>query len=146
MIRTINTELVKRLRTERGWSQEELAIASGLSTRTIQRLETDGKGSSNSTKSIASALEVEMHNLEQMPRTPLIGVICGCGGVIVGATCATMATAQGWISGAVSAYEAGTAMGLVGLVTGLSCALIGWASAFYQRSNLERAVLQQDIR
>ena len=48
MNRTLNTELIKRLRADKGWSQEELAIAADLSARTIQRLETVGSGSLNS--------------------------------------------------------------------------------------------------
>jgi len=129
MKRTVNSELVKRLRTERGWSQEELAIASDLSTRTVQRLETAGGGSTNSIKSIASALEVKMHNLEEKPRTHLIGVRWGYGGVTVGVACAFVAITWSWIAGDSSPYEVGVSMGVVGLLAGMSCAFIGWASA-----------------
>ncbi len=128
MKRTINKELVKRLRTARGWSQEELAIASDLSARTVQRLESNGGGSTNSIKSIASALEVEMHNLEEKPRTHLIGVRWGYGGVIVGVTLALIAIAANWIAGDGSAFEVGISLGLVGLIAGMSCSFIGWAS------------------
>ena len=31
--------IVRKLRLQRGWSQEQLAEMSGLSTRTIQRIE-----------------------------------------------------------------------------------------------------------
>ena len=31
--------LIQKLRLQRGWSQEQLAVLSGLSVRTIQRLE-----------------------------------------------------------------------------------------------------------
>ena len=129
MKRTINSELVKRLRTERGWSQEELAIASDLSTRTVQRLETEGGGSTNSIKSIASALQVNMHNLEEKPRTHLIGVRWGYGGVVVGVACAVIAIASQWMTGDSSAFEAGVSMGAVGVIAGLSSAFIGWLSA-----------------
>lgn len=37
--------LVKRLRTQRSWSQEQLAEYSGLSVRTIQRVESGNKAS-----------------------------------------------------------------------------------------------------
>lgn len=120
---------MKRLRTERGWSQEELAIASDLSTRTVQRMETEGGGSTNSIKSIASALEVEMHNLEEKPRTDLIGVRWGFGGVAVGVTCALIAIAWEWVSGNATSYDVGISLGVVGLIAGVSCAFIGWASA-----------------
>ena len=128
---TINGLLVKRLRTEKGWSQEELAIASDLSARTIQRIETDGSGSTNSLKSIASALEVEMHNLENKPRTHLIGVRWGYAGVAIGTTSATIAILTNWLSGNGSAYEAGVGFGFVGLIAGVSAAFIGWATSRY---------------
>ncbi|MGI9234678.1 MAG: helix-turn-helix domain-containing protein [Woeseiaceae bacterium] len=131
MKRTVNAVLVQRLRTEKGWSQEELAIASDLSTRTVQRIESDGSGSTNSVKSIASALEIDMHNLEKRPRTHLIGVRWGYGGVIVGVTCATIAILAEWSYGDSSAFEAGISLGLVGLIAGLSSAFIGWASSRY---------------
>ena len=70
-----------------------------------------------------------MHNLEEKPRTNLIGVRWGYGGVIVGVTCAVVAITSNWIGGDESAYEAGLSMGLVGLIAGVSCAFIGWASA-----------------
>ncbi len=129
MNRSINKELLKRLRAEKGWSQEELAIASDLSARTVQRLEAEGGASTSSIKSVAAALEVDMHNLEEKPRTQLIGVRWGYGGAIVGAASATLAITWNWVAGGGSAYEAGLGMGLVGLVTGVSCAFIGWASS-----------------
>ena len=128
MKRTVNNLLIKRLRTQKGWSQEELAIASDLSTRTIQRLESDRAASTNSLKSIASALEVEMHNLEEKPRTHLVGVRWGYGGVIIGTTSATIAILAHWLTGNGTAYEAGVGLGLVGLIAGVSSAFIGWAS------------------
>jgi len=131
MKRSVNAVLVKRLRTEKGWSQEELAIASDLSTRTVQRIESDGSGSVNSVKSIASALEVDMHNLETKPRTHLIGVRWGYGGLATGVACATIAILAEWFYGGGSAYEAGISFGLVGLIAGLSSAFVGWASNRY---------------
>ena len=41
----INAELVKRLRQERHWSQEQLSEMCGLNLRTIQRLEKNGNAS-----------------------------------------------------------------------------------------------------
>jgi transcriptional regulator with XRE-family HTH domain len=37
----INADLVLKARKEKSWSQEELAIASGLNLRTIQRIESE---------------------------------------------------------------------------------------------------------
>lgn len=41
----LSAAVVRRLRLERGWSQEQLALASGLSLRTIQRVEAQGSAS-----------------------------------------------------------------------------------------------------
>lgn len=131
MNRTANAALVRRLRTEKAWSQEELAIAAGLSTRTIQRIEADGAGSVSSLKAIASALEVDMHNLESKPRTHLIVVRWGFGGVIFGATCASASILANWLTGEGSAADTGIAFGAVGFLAGVSCALIGWTSSRY---------------
>lgn len=55
----IDVHLVKKLREDRGWSQEHLAAVSGLSTRTIQRLETEGNASLESRSALAVAFEIE---------------------------------------------------------------------------------------
>lgn len=57
--------ILKKLRTQRNWSQEQLAQFSDLSVRTIQRIEAGGKSSLESLKSLASVLEVNVSTLEQ---------------------------------------------------------------------------------
>lgn len=54
----INKELIKTQRTKRAWSQGQLADASGLSLRTIQRIEKDGVASLESAKSLAAVFEM----------------------------------------------------------------------------------------
>ncbi len=54
---------IKTLRAEKMWSQEELARASGLGLRTIQRVEKEGKGSNETLKALASVFEVEAARL-----------------------------------------------------------------------------------
>lgn len=51
--------LIQKLRLQRGWSQEQLAELSGLSVRTIQRLERGQNASVESLKSIASVFEID---------------------------------------------------------------------------------------
>ena len=61
---TVSKDTVIRLRRERGWSQEQLAAVSGLSERTIQRVEKDGSCSLDSRMALASALDVTPVELE----------------------------------------------------------------------------------
>ena len=56
---------LKKLRINREWSQEQLAKMSGLSVRTIQRIESGQKASLESLKSLASVLEINISTFEQ---------------------------------------------------------------------------------
>lgn len=66
----ISPSTVRRLRTERGWSQEQLAIASGLSLRTIQRVEAEGITSMASAVSLAATFEIRLIELQGEPGVP----------------------------------------------------------------------------
>src|SRR5262245_54758817 len=59
----INAGLVKKLRAERHWSQEQLAAACGVNLRTIQRLENTGKASMESARALAAVFEVDADDL-----------------------------------------------------------------------------------
>jgi transcriptional regulator with XRE-family HTH domain len=61
----INVDLVLSARKQKSWSQEELAIASGLNLRTIQRVESEASASLQSKKALASALDLDVHDLDQ---------------------------------------------------------------------------------
>src|SRR5690242_6804806 len=61
----VNTQKIKILREQRGWSQDQLAQMSGISLRTLQRMEKDGKCSIESVKSIASVFEVDFKKVLQ---------------------------------------------------------------------------------
>jgi transcriptional regulator with XRE-family HTH domain len=60
----INAELIVRLRKERSWSQEEMAIASGVNLRTIQRVEKDAVASLQTKKALAAALDIDTRELD----------------------------------------------------------------------------------
>jgi len=51
---------IKKLRQERQWSQEQLAEMTGLSVRTIQRIENDHKAGLESIKALSAVFEVEI--------------------------------------------------------------------------------------
>ncbi len=51
--------IVRKLRLQRGWSQDQLAEFSGLSVRTIQRLERGQNPSLETARSLAAVFEVD---------------------------------------------------------------------------------------
>ncbi len=55
--------MIKNMRLSRGWAQEQLADFSGLSVRTVQRLERGHSTGLKSLKCIAAALEMEVATL-----------------------------------------------------------------------------------
>ena len=56
----INKVSVVALRNSQNWTQEDLAVAAGLSVRTIQRVETMGTGSRDTSKALAAAFDVDI--------------------------------------------------------------------------------------
>ncbi|PKF56325.1 helix-turn-helix domain-containing protein [Alteromonadales bacterium alter-6D02] len=57
--------IVRKLRIQRAWSQEQLAEFSGLSVRTIQRIERGKTAGLESLKSLAAVFEVNIQDLQQ---------------------------------------------------------------------------------
>lgn len=54
----IDSQRLKTLREARAWSQEHLAQVSGLSVRTVQRIEAQGSASAESRMALAAALDI----------------------------------------------------------------------------------------
>lgn len=59
----IDTAMLKRLRSEKQWSQEQLAELCGLNLRTIQRLEKSGSASTESVRALAAVFGVAAKEL-----------------------------------------------------------------------------------
>jgi transcriptional regulator with XRE-family HTH domain len=59
----LNSTKIRETRTSKGWTQQQLAEISDLSLRTIQRVEVQGLGSLETSKSLAAAFEVERDSL-----------------------------------------------------------------------------------
>ena len=55
--------IIRKYRIDRGWSQETLAELSGLSVRTIQRVERGGRVSLDSMTALANAFDVPISDL-----------------------------------------------------------------------------------
>ncbi|WP_420629058.1 DUF805 domain-containing protein [Candidatus Leptofilum sp.] len=77
----IDSGKVKRLRSEKNWSQEQLSEACGLSLRTVQRLESNSKASIESVRALADAFEIGPNDLivneDEEKMTPLDAVKAG---------------------------------------------------------------------
>jgi transcriptional regulator with XRE-family HTH domain len=59
---------VQKMRLQHGWSQQQLADASGLSVRTVQRIEAGYPASTESLKSLAAVFEVDFSSLQAEPQ------------------------------------------------------------------------------
>lgn len=59
----ISSAKVRRFRSERGWSQDQLALASGLSLRTIQRVEAEGNASRETQVCLAATFGISLIEL-----------------------------------------------------------------------------------
>ena len=57
--------LIQKLRLQRGWSQEQLAEVSGLSVRTVQRLERGQPGSLETMNALAAVFETDLDRLKE---------------------------------------------------------------------------------
>ena len=60
----INVEVLLQMRKAKSWTQDELATASGLNLRTVQRIENEAVASLQSMKALASTFNVSVHDLE----------------------------------------------------------------------------------
>ena len=65
---------VQKLRLKHGWSQQQLADASGLSVRTVQRIEAGEPASTESLKSLAAVFEVDFSTLNPEPTMSTIAL------------------------------------------------------------------------
>lgn len=57
--------IVRKLRLQRGWSQEQLATLTGLSVRTIQRIEQGQQPGLESLKALAAVFELDVAQLQE---------------------------------------------------------------------------------
>ena len=59
--------IIRKLRLQKGWSQDQLSQLSGLSVRTIQRIERGQTPSLESLKSLAAVFEIDLTDLQEEP-------------------------------------------------------------------------------
>ncbi|GGW95737.1 helix-turn-helix domain-containing protein [Alteromonas halophila] len=74
MLVKINAEKLKQLRDQRCWSQQQLADVSGLSLRTVQRIEARAVASQESVKCLAAVFETDTQALLAVSPEPHVEV------------------------------------------------------------------------
>jgi transcriptional regulator with XRE-family HTH domain len=127
----IDREKVRTLRELRAWSQEHLAKVSGLSVRTVQRVEREGSGLPETRLALAAALEVSAAELmgekpgrEHNRRAPFVGARAGWIGWSAGVTASLTGIFFGFLGNG-SLPEALRALGVVGALAGILAGLGG---------------------
>ena len=63
----LNLTLIKETRINRGWTQAQLAELCAVNVRTIQRVESDGTASLETTMALAAAFDLEIKELFANP-------------------------------------------------------------------------------
>lgn len=138
MEQMIDKDLILKLRKERSWSQDHLASVSGLSLRTIQRIENEGSCSFESKKALAVVFEIKAGNLDLNPisintlASNNRGCKLGFSGALVGLVSAYIGISMSFASGNLASGEAGLYYGIVGAFCGICCAIIGALSNKYK--------------
>jgi DNA-binding XRE family transcriptional regulator len=125
----IDGSKVRALREKKSWSQEHLPTASGLSVRTVQRVEREGGSLPETRLALAAALGVDASELAMgVPQKP---------SPIHDRAAVASGVRKGWIgwglgvTGAVAGIllgnpaDAPLALGVVGALAGVSAAMIG---------------------
>ena len=128
----IDSTKLRALREEKCWSQEHLASAAGLSTRTVQRVEAEGIGSAETRLALAGALGVSVLQLASTPgvsKSTAVnlrhGRLWGWVGWGAGGAIALTAISIDVATGGSSMAQSGAATGLVCAGLGISAAVLG---------------------
>lgn len=131
MEKMINKDLIKKLRNNRSWSQDQLAAVSGLSLRTVQRIENEGSCSLESKKALAAVFAISASSLDVDPTAAEVlalqqrGRNYGLAGAGVGLVCAYIGITVAFVSGDITASLAGLYYGGSAAFCGFCCAAIG---------------------
>jgi len=133
----INGDLVRALREKKAWSQEHLARVSGLSERTINRVEVDGLGSAETRLALAAALGVPVSELLAESSSSIRAVdvlrnlpLWGWAGWGVGAACFLGVVGYGYSQGSFPVHQLAVStlpwLALLGVGAGVMAARASW--------------------
>lgn len=138
----LDTETIRNLRLQKSWTQEQLANASGLSLRTVQRAEKGGACSLETTQALAAVFEVTPTQLQvdlsdAEPKNPhRRGRTYGMIGNTLGVVCAYAGISYSFVNGSLTASDAGIWFGSIGLLGGFNCLFISWLSNYFSRHKI----------
>ncbi len=138
----INSTLIRELRKQRSWSQDQLATVAGLSLRTVQRIEKDGACSLETSQALASVFELDVASLhidttsERGDRHVRRGRFWGMIGNTVGLICAYSAITYSVVTGSIKGLEAGLWYGSIGLFCGLTYLGINLLSEYFRKNRI----------
>lgn len=97
----VRGDMIRQLRADRGWTQQQLAEIADLSLRTIQRVENQGVASNESVSALAAVLELPREQLLlqlarpevraraerqiawMVPASLVVGALLGSGGTML---------------------------------------------------------------
>ncbi len=64
----VRSDIIRQQRQAKGWTQQHMADAAGLSLRTVQRAERDGTTAKESAMAICAALGIDLAELSVIPK------------------------------------------------------------------------------
>jgi DNA-binding XRE family transcriptional regulator len=138
----IDAAVVKTIREQKAWSQEQLASVAGISLRTVQRVEAEGVASAETRMALASALGASAQRLFSIDSASRsrsfgsrIGIVCGWLGWSLGGLLSLVGAHGAGLSGA----EAGVTYGAIGLFLGLTGASLGVLGQRLRKAELSDA-------
>jgi DNA-binding XRE family transcriptional regulator len=132
----IDSVRIRKLREERGWTQEHLAAVAAVSLRTIQRVESDGAASLETRAALAAVFGLTPLSLiASSTSAPTMRSISGpFPGRDLGIVCGIGFTAVGLIYGVCGATGYDAVYGKLGAWMGLACSVAGILAGSYWRS------------
>ncbi len=138
----IDTTRMHQLRQQKSWSQDQLASISGLSLRTVQRIEKSGVCSLESQLALAAAFQVDvmtlqidaaMSNRRKADRANFQGTVFGMVGNTVGILCGLGGVIYSAYQGNMDGYEAGLWAGGIGLFGGAVYWFLAWSHVYWMK-------------
>jgi DNA-binding XRE family transcriptional regulator/flagellar motor component MotA len=121
---SVSIEKLKKLRKYSGWSQERLAEISGLSLRTVQRIETGGNASLESQLAIATAFSVSPGELLENEKVEIGNGGINWGGIIGILLCVCLMLFQFDLGNTVF-FDSYSLLLVMGLSIAISCISMG---------------------